>query len=519
MLHPLAAALATVLATSQPDHPEPVWVYFSDKGLDAPAERQAVARLAESANADQLRRRTLRRTEPGLFDARDLPLCDAYERAVLSTGASRRAASRWLNALSVNADAAQCRAIEALPHVERVEPVRRGRRSHAAEALETIRPIVASSPETDYGYATEQVTQIRLDRVHAAGFTGASVIVGILDTGYLTDHEAFNQPGRALRVVAAWDFINNDPNVGPEPGDPPGQHRHGTLILGALAANLPGTLVGVCPDARFVLCKTEDIADEYPAEEDYYVAGLEFAEAHGADVVTSSLGYIDWYTQANLNGVTAVTTIGVNIATANGVVCCTAAGNSGHDADPTSSHLIAPADAFEVLCVGAATSSGAIAGFSSDGPTADGRIKPEVLARGVSTATIHPDNPSAYATASGTSLSTPLIAGVVACLADARPTWTVAQMRRAVLITASDFVAAGQPDPLFVRGYGIADAGAALQAVCDADFNADGTVDFNDLLTFLNSYNAGNRQADVNRDGTVDFNDLLGYLNLYNAGC
>lgn len=498
---------------------EPVWVFFRDKGLDEQALRGAIAALERSASAEQIRRRRLRRTDPGLFDARDVPVHGAYVEAVLATGAGRRVESRWLNAVSAWADAAQIEAIRSMPFVARVEPVRRSRGSAARETLSTMSVMGSPAPEIDYGFAGEQIAQLRLDGVHDLGFTGASVIVGVLDTGFVTDHEAFNQPGRQIQVIAAWDFINNDPMVGPEPGDPPGQHHHGTLILGVLAANYPGRMVGACPDARFVLCKTEDIAGEYPQEEDYYVAGLEFAEAHGADVVTSSLGYIDWYTQAQLDGRTAVTTIGVNTATANGVVCVTAAGNSGHDDDPSTSHLIAPADAFEVLTVGAVHGLGAIAGFSSDGPTADGRVKPELLARGVGTATIHPDDPDRYVTASGTSLSTPMVAGVAACLIHARPTWTVALLRRALLTTASDYAATGQPDPLFVRGYGVADALAALGAVCDGDFDGDGTVDFNDFLTFLNLYNAGNRQADVNRDGVVDFNDLLMFMNLYNAGC
>jgi subtilisin family serine protease len=497
----------------------PVWVFFRDKGLDAVEERRAVAGLEASANAEQVRRRRARRVEPGLFDARDLPVHAEYVRSVLLTGARRRVESRWLNAVSVWADGEQRRAIEALPFVSRVEPVVRSRRSAAREAVASMAAIAHAAPETDYGHATDQILQLRLDGVHALGFTGSSVIVAVLDTGFVTDHEAFNQPGRELRVIAAYDFVNDDPVVGPEPGDPPGQHQHGTLILGVLGANYPGRLVGACAGARFILCKTEDIAGEYPQEEDFYVAGLEFAEAHGADLATSSLGYIDWYKQSQLNGRTAVTTIGVNVATANGMVCCTAAGNSGHDADPTTSHLLAPADALEVLAVGAVDGSGVIAGFSSDGPTADGRVKPELLARGVSTATIHPDNPSAYARASGTSLSTPLIAGVAACLLDARPAWTVSQVRRGLLSTASDYVAWGGPDPLFIRGYGIADALAALNGACDADFNADGTVDFNDLLEFLNLFNSGNRQADVNRDGVIDFNDLLAFVNLYNAGC
>lgn len=113
-----------------------------------------------------------------------------------------------------------------------------------------------------------------------------------------------------------------------------GQHWHGTAILGTIGAYKPDTLIGGAYDAAFYLAKTEDITREEPIEEDFYVAGLQWIEANGADLATSSLGYIDWYTQDDLDGETATTTIAVNIATANGLACCTAAGNGGHDNAP-----------------------------------------------------------------------------------------------------------------------------------------------------------------------------------------
>jgi hypothetical protein len=253
-----------------------------------------------------------------------------------------------------------------------------------------------------------------------------------------------------------------------EPNDPFDQHRHGTLILGCIGAYMPGSLVGGAYDASFVLCKTEDTTGEYPAEEDNYVAGLQFIEANGADMSTASLGYIDWYTQAQLDGQTAVTTIAVNLLTANGVHHCNAAGNEYHDSNPNTSSLIAPADGFDVLTCGAVTSTGSIASFSSDGPTADGRVKPELLARGVSTHTVSPSSDSSYTTADGTSLSTPLLACTVACLVQARPHWTVDAHAERLFETADYYVANGTYDPTYVRGYGIVDAYAAYDTCDDA---------------------------------------------------
>ena len=270
-----------------------------------------------------------------------------------------------------------------------------------------------------------------------------------------------------------------------------------------------------------MLCKTEDVASETQVEEDNYVAGLEFAESHGASVCTSSLGYIDWYTQADLDGATAVTTIAVNIATANGVVCVTAAGNEGHDGNPATSTIIAPADALEVISCGAVDEFGNIAGFSSDGPTADGRVKPEVLARGVNTRTVSSRSDTNLGEVSGTSLSTPLVAGAVACLLGEHPCWTVGQFRTALFGTASR---GGVPDPLFVEGYGIINAGAVPGASqCRGDFNDDAFLDFFDYDAYVTCFETEVcppcKSADYNRDGFADFFDYDDFVRDFEVGC
>src|SRR5262249_43544285 len=160
---------------------------------------------------------------------------------------------------------------------------------------------------------------------------GAGVRIGILDTGFQRTHACFNNPSHPLQVIAEYDFVMGDPNTAPQAGDNPSQHAHGTMILGCLGAYAPGDLIGGAYDAAFILCKTEDINSETPGEEDNYVAGLQFIEAHGGDVATASLVYSDWYTYSQFNGSTAPATIAVNMATANGLFCCNAVGNSGHD--------------------------------------------------------------------------------------------------------------------------------------------------------------------------------------------
>ena len=456
--------------------PAKTWVFFADKGIHSPEDLQAALRhVAETYNPRAVQRRALRGQNAArggaLFDEHDLPVVPTYVEAVTATGAKVHITSRWLNAISVWATREQAEQIASLPFVDRLEAVARARHVQPMNVQDIgPGPFGTDGDERtiNYGVAAEQLTQINLVALHDAGYTGSGVVIGILDSGFHRTHEAFNNPTHPLNVLAEYDFVMNDGNTDIQTGDPSGQADHGTMILGCIGAYKPGSMVGGAYDASFVLTKTEDTSQEIPAEEDNYVAGLEFQEAHGADMTTSSLGYIDWYTQAQLNGQTAVTTVACNISTANGVHHTNAAGNEYHDSNPAIAHLIAPADGFQVITCGAADSTGAIAYFSSDGPTADGRVKPEVLARGVSTHTVSPSSNTSYTTADGTSLSTPLVACAVACLIQARPYWTVDQMRQHLFETADYYVANGTYDPLYIRGYGMVNAFGAFNTCPEA---------------------------------------------------
>ena len=497
-------ATASLFGRGSADETAKVWVMFADKGFEsARAYDAAIAEVERTSNPRTVARRQARRNRPGLFDWHDLPVNEAYIAGVTATGVEVHVTSRWLNAVSIRATAEQVAEISELPYVEIIQPVRRGVR-RAPEDSENAAGKVAtaasdhsvSSRSLDYGEATNQLAQINLIALHDLGYTGAGVVVGIIDSGCETTHAVFNDPVKPVTVLAEWDFVHDDGNVGIDPGDLPAEHSHGTKLLGILGGYRPGEYIGGAFDASFILCKTEDESDEYPGEEDNFVAALEFVETNGADMFTSSLGYLDWYTPEDYDGLTAVTTIGVNIASANGMHCCKSGGNAGHDADPTTWHLDVPGDAFKMIACGSVDGHGNIAGSSSDGPTADGRVKPEVLARGVATRTVDPFDDLGYTDSNGTSFAAPLVAGAMACLIQAHPTWTVDQLRAHLFHTADYYVANGTFEPTYVRGYGVINAVAAHAGDC----NGNGIDDETDI--------AGSTSEDCNGNGVPDECDL-----------
>ena len=491
------------------------WIHLTAKRSTTGAVALADTPLTERA----LARRTLRATTDELLGSRDIPIDPARVDAIRATGARIRAESRWLNAVGVEATASELRAIAALPFVRLVQPMRPASRVD----LGAENPIDFDGGIASIGYGLSQAQLVLSDipDMHARGFTGAGVVIGVLDTGFRRAHAAFQSPEHPLRVLAEWDFVRQDASTDIESGDPSAQHQHGTWVLGMLAAYKPGLLVGAAFDAQFVLAKTADTTTDQPFEEDYYIAGLEFIEAQGADVATSSVGFSTWYSPEDLDGTTALSTQAVNIATGLGLVCVTAAGNYGHDADPLTHRIPAPADAFDVIAVGAVTADGSTWGNSTDGPSHDGRVKPEILARGASASTVSATNTTGAISMSGTSFSTPLAAASAALVLEARPGFGVADVRAALFATASDFNASGAHDPLFVRGYGIASAGRAARfGLAREDLNLDGRVDAGDLAMLLvhwgpcgdDALALGACVTDIDGDGTTDASDLASML-------
>jgi len=425
---------------------EKMWIYFTDKdnsGQNITLDDKAIQRRLKVDIKDTWY---------------DRPVAQSYIAVMEELGAVIHNKSRWLNAVSITTDGNELNEISALPFVKNIEPVAvyKKNKREFSQLQSSRRLSVIDS--LDYGYAQEQIEQINCHTAHQAGYTGQGVRVLILDTGFNTERSVFD----SLTIIDEWDFINNDGNTENEANDYSSQHNHGTMVFSTLAGYDPGNLIGPAFGAEFLLAKTEDVTNESQVEEDNYVAALEWGEQLGADIMSSSLGYLDWYSYCDMDGNTGVTTIAVDIATSLGMLCITSAGNWGTSSPPPNPcdtlyyYISAPADADSVISVGAVNSNGEIAFFSSHGPTYDGRIKPEVCARGVSTWGVNANSDS-YRTGSGTSLSAPLVSGAAAVILSAHSGWSPMQVREAMMMTADRV---DNPDNNY--GYGVIDVMAAI---------------------------------------------------------
>ncbi len=430
-----------------------VWVFFRDKGLRGPELSAAVDRR-QAALAPRVASRRAKMRQPGqaLSGEFDLPLHGPYLDRARAVGATLRRQSRWLDAASFVATARQVRRLAALDCVSRVDMVGRSHRTPVPATGASPLPDKSAGDRwtLDYGANLQAMEQLNVPAVHELGIDGRGVIIAIMDSGFHTGHECL----QGVPVLASYDFINDDSQVDNEEGDPENSRDHGTMTMSVAVGSMPGEFVAPAFGASVILCKTEDVSQEVPAEEDNWVAALEYAEMRGADIISSSLSYKNWYTYEDMDGATALTTVAADLAVSMGMVVITSAGNEG---DNEWGYITAPADGDGVISVGAVNGAGAATYFTSHGPTADGRIKPDVTALGWDTPVADPDDDGIYTTASGTSFSCPLVSGVAALMLSRAPQLTPLQVREALRQTASRATA---PDNIY--GWGLVDAQAAV---------------------------------------------------------
>ncbi|MBC7447177.1 MAG: S8 family serine peptidase [Hymenobacteraceae bacterium] len=393
---------------------------------------------------------------------RDLPPTPGYVQQVRAVpGVAVIYRTRWFNGVIVECDSSRLRQVQALPFVRgartlnRVAAATRARaETRPARAFDAQRPTSANP----YGIAFAQAEQIGATTMHAAGFRGEGMHVAIFDAGFpgVETIPAFRLLFQQNRLLSTFDAVRGGTSVYD-------LHPHGTMVLSTMAANQPNSFIGTAPMASYHLIRTEDTrgGTETPAEEAYWLIGAEYADSAGVDVINSSLGYHDFdapaasYTYADMDGNTALSTRAADLACAVGILVVNSAGNDG---DNSWRYVSAPADADSVLTVGAVDSLGRRAGFSSQGPTADGRIKPNVSTQGAQSAIIYPDGN--ISRGSGTSFAGPIMAGMAVGFWQANPTLTAQQVRRFLELSGSiaanpnNFLGYGIPN--FRRAYNLA---------------------------------------------------------------
>jgi serine protease AprX len=470
----LTLLLAALSASAFSQQAHRYWITLSDRGAQVELSKVSAQSLGISDHA--LWRRSKVLPADKLIDELDLPVNQAYLDQLQAAGITIRSTSRWFNSVSAELTPIQQSAVASLPFVASVGPVAVFvRREPDVSTSTTTKSLSkqATTADLTYGSSLTQLSNINVVAVHNLGINGAGVVIGMLDDGF--NNHKIHPALKNMKVIAEYDFVQRDSNTSVAPGEDPGQGGHGESTLSTIGGFDNGNLIGPAYGASFILAKTEVDSTEKIVEEDYWVAGLEWEERLGAEVVSSSLGYIDWYKYSDMNGHTAITTNAALVAAKKGVLVVNAMGNENHP-QPGIGTMIAPADADSMISVGAVSSNGLIAGFSSIGPTFDGRIKPEVVAQGVSVYVA--SGTGGYQFSNGTSFSTPLTAGVAALVLSAHPTWTPMQVRDRMMQTAKplyDVTAGMTSRPNNYFGWGMVDALKAVQGTSSTDKN-DGII-------------------------------------------
>ena len=313
----------------------------------------------------------------------------------------------------------------------------------------------------DYAYGTSanQIQMLNGQVLHQQNYTGSGKIIAVLDAGFPGVNTT--QPFQRLRdnnqILGGYNFVLRNPDFYTGVS-------HGTSVLSTMGGYKESSLVGTAPDASYYLFITEDDTSENPVEESLWVEAAEKADSLGVDIINTSLGYFEYdntaysHTYSEMNGTTTYMSRGAEIAFSRGMIIVASAGNSGNSADP---HIAVPADAVSVIAVGAVNSAKSLASFSSIGPSSDNRIKPDVMAQGQTD--VLSDELGNIVTANGTSFSSPIMAGMVACLWQAFPLKTNKEIRDLIIKSGDRYAT-----PNNQYGFGIPNFSLALTLSVDA---------------------------------------------------
>ena len=431
------------------------WIFFADKENVTESLADPILILTQEA----IDRKLLHNTP---IDERDVPVNEDYITQIKdATGITVYSKSKWMNCVYVKGTQANIENLYDLSFVVDVEYADKSLNLFPGEPIEDKFAIENETNRIvyDYGAAANQIEMLAGDFLHELDYAGEDMIIAVLDAGFPTVN---SNPGFASmvsegRLLGTYDFQARTNNID-------GTSSHGTKTSSDIGGFLQDEFVGTAPQASYYFFVTEYTPTETPVEEAHWVEALERADSLGVDVINTSLSYKEYdngnytHTYQELDGETTFAARGGNIAYEKGMIMVSSAGNSGSGSSP---FVGTPADAFGVLTIGAVDSNGNYVSFSSRGPTVDGRIKPDVMAQGSSSAVIGTSGFVDFS--SGTSFSSPIMAGVVACLWQSRPEIPNGQIMQIVRESAHLF-----NNPTDQMGYGIPnfeDAYNALQVL------------------------------------------------------
>jgi len=389
----------------------------------------------------------------------DLPVKADYVAQVKSKGAKIHQTTKWFNGVVVLCNettlgqiktlsfvnAAEIKAVKTKPTTE-TESQKTSKRTHKSAKKNVDFTKGFEFDKTAYGYSYTQNQMIGADEMHKKGFWGEGIVMAVFDSGFSNADKQtyFKHLFENGQILDTYDFVMNEKSVFED-------DDHGRMVLSCIAAYEKGKIVGTAPKAQFYLFRTEDASTEYMVEEYNWLAAAERADSLGVDIISSSLGYTNFddkstsYKTEQMDGKTCVATRAAEIAAQKGMVVVSSAGNEGGSAWNI---ISSPADAASILSIGAVNSRGSIVYFSSRGYTTDGRVKPDVLAMGGSS-TVGGDD-SEVTTASGTSFSCPITAGLVAGFWQANPQLSAQQVVEYIRKSGNQY---SKPDN--THGYGI----------------------------------------------------------------
>lgn len=392
-----------------------------------------------------------RRKRQGLeIDSTDLPVCKKYVDAIRKKGVHVLVTGKWDNFVTVSCnDSMLIAEIAGLPFVRSTERVWRGVAKRASERDSLInKPLRTDSL---YGPAITQIKMSHADRLHEAGFKGQGMTIAVIDAGFHNVDKI--EAMKNINILGTRDFVNPEADIYAE-------SSHGMSVLSCMAMNQPNVMIGTAPEASYWLLRSEDEYSENLVEQDYWAAAIEFADSVGVDLVNTSLGYYSFddpaknYRYRDLNGHYALMSREAAKAADKGIVVVCSAGNSGSG---SWKKITPPGDAENVITVDAVNKYGVLAPFSSVGNTADGRVKPDVVAVGLGSDVMGTDGNLRHA--NGTSFSSPIMCGMVACLWQACPELTAKEIIELVRRSGDRAVF---PDNIY--GYGIPDLWKAYQS-------------------------------------------------------